>query len=150
MAVKEKSQFLMYLKEQGWKWTPEREEIVREAFAIEGHFEADDLAYRLRQKGSKVSRASVYRTLPLLVKAGLLREVMYGEVRRHYYEHVHDRKEHDHLICVQCGRVLEVDDENLRKAERKVCAEHGFLPQKFVVEIFGRCKKCQKGFGVKA
>lgn len=142
MISKARSRFFRYLKEQGSKWTPEREEIVREVFAMEGHFEADDLAYRLRKKGSRTSKASVYRTLPLLVKAGLIKEVIYGEVRHHYYEHIHDQKEHDHLICLKCGRILEFENDSLREIERKICEKRGFLPQKVLVEIFGYCRKC--------
>jgi len=141
---KAKSQFLTYLKEKGLKWTPEREEIVQEAFSIEGHFEADDLAYQLRKKGTRTSKASVYRTLPLLVEAGLIREVMYGVPPRHHYEHIHDEKEHDHMICLKCGKVLEFEDNSLRERERKICKRRGFLPQKFLIEIFGYCKRCQK------
>ena len=145
MIAKARSQFLEYLKQQGLKWTSEREKIVQEAFALEGHFEADDLVYRLRKKGSRTSKASVYRTLPLLVKAGLIKEVIYGE-RGQHYEHIHDQKEHDHLICLKCGKIVEFEDNSLRKIERKICEEHGFLPQKVLVEIFGYCKKCQQSF----
>ena len=143
MISKARSQFFKYLKEQGLKWTPEREEIFRQAFAIEGHFEAEDLAYRLRKKGRRTSKASVYRTLPLLVKAGLIKEVIYGEIPHHYYEHIHDEKEHDHLICLKCGKIFEFEDDSLRAIERIICEKRGFLPQKIIVEIFGYCKKCQ-------
>ena len=143
MVSKAKQQFLKYLKQQGLKWTPEREEIVREVFSMEGHFEAEDLVYRLRKKESRTSKASVYRTLPLLVKAGLIKEVIYGEVRHHYYEHIHDEREHDHLICLKCGNIFEFEDDSLRELEKKICKKRDFLPQKILVEIFGYCKKCQ-------
>jgi Fur family transcriptional regulator, ferric uptake regulator len=142
MNVKEKAQFSNYLKDQGLRWTPERERIVKEAFATQGHFEAEELAYRLRKKGSRISKASVYRTLPLLVKAGLIREVIYGE-KHHHYEHIHGEKEHDHLICLKCGQILEFQDDSLRESERQICERHHFRPERILVEIFGYCKRCQ-------
>jgi Fur family ferric uptake transcriptional regulator len=109
---------------------------------MEGHFEADDLAFRLRKKGSRISRATVYRTLPLLVKAGLLNRVIHGEKHQHY-EHIHDEPQHDHLICLKCGGIVEFEEQSLREAEEKICGKHQFQPEKVVVEIFGYCKKCR-------
>ncbi len=142
MVVKVKPQFLNYLKQQGLKWTPERERVFQEASALEGHFEAEELAYRLRKKGSRISVATVYRTLPLLVKAGLIKEVIHGE-KHHHYEHNHEENQHDHLICLKCGKIVEFGEESLREIEERICEKHQFRPQKIVVEIFGYCKKCQ-------
>ncbi len=136
------SHFSKYIKKQGLKWTPERQKIFQEAFATEGHFEAEELTYRLRKKGNRISKATVYRTLPLLVKAGLIKEVIHGE-KHHHYEHIHDKKDHDHLICLRCGKVLEFEDGSLRKKESKVCEKYDFRPEKVLIEIFGYCKKCQ-------
>ncbi len=142
MPTKENPQFLNYLKQEGLKWTSGREKVFREAVATEGHFEAEELAYRLRKKGSRVSKATVYRTLPLLVKAGLIKEVIHGE-KHHHYEHNHEESQHDHLICLKCGKIVEYEEESLREIEGKICKKHQFRPQKIVVEIFGYCKKCQ-------
>lgn len=142
MPTKENPQFLNYLKQEGLKWTSGREKVFREAVATEGHFEAEELAYRLREKGTRVSKATVYRTLPLLVKAGLIKEVIHGE-KHHHYEHNHEESQHDHLICLKCGKIVEFGEESLREIEGKICKKHQFQPQKIVVEIFGYCKKCQ-------
>src|SRR4030042_602897 len=119
MDKKEKPQFLLYLKQEGLKWTPERDKIFQEALALEGHFEAEELAYLLRKKGNRISKATVYRTLPLLVKAGLIKEVIHGE-KHHHYEHIHDEKRHDHLICLKCGKIFEFEDDSLREIEEKI------------------------------
>ena len=142
MPLKAKPQFLNFLRHQGFKRTPERERILQEVFATEGHFEAEELAYRLRQKGSRISKATVYRTLPLLVKAGLIKEVIHGE-KHHHYEHTHDENHHDHLICLKCGKIIEFHDASLREMEEKVCKENHFRPQKILTEIFGYCQKCR-------
>ncbi len=142
MPTKENPQFLNYLKQEGLKWTSGREKVFREAVATEGHFEAEELAYRLRKKGSRISKATVYRTLPLLVKAGLIKEVIHGE-KHHHYEPICGESQHDHLICLECGKIVEFEEEPLREIEEKICKKHHFQPQKIVMEIFGHCKKCQ-------
>lgn len=142
MTVKLKTQFLNYIKQQDLKWTPERERVFQEASAMEGHFEAEELVYRLRKKGSRISKATVYRTLPLLVKAGLIKEVIHGE-KHHHYEHNHEENQHDHLICLKCGKIVEFGEESLREIEEKICRKHEFRPEKIVIEIFGYCKKCR-------
>ncbi|RJR34245.1 MAG: transcriptional repressor [Desulfobacteraceae bacterium] len=134
--------FYGFLKERGLKWTPERKKVFEEAFRIQGHFEAEDLAYRLRKKGSRVSKATVYRTLPILVKAGLIKEAIHGE-KRLCYECVREGERHDHLICIKCGEIVEFKNSSLRKIEEEICKENQFEPQKVLIEIFGYCKKCQ-------
>jgi len=142
MTLKTISQFQNFLKQQGLKWTPERKKVFQEASAMEGHFEAEELAYRLRKKGNRISKATVYRTLPLLVRAGLIKEVIHGE-RHQHYEHIHEESLHDHLICLKCGKIVEFEEESLKEIERKVCAKYQFQPQKILIEIYGYCKKCQ-------
>ncbi len=143
MQTRKEPHFLNYLRDEGLKWTPEREKVYEEALSTDGHFEAEELAFRLRKSGSRISKATVYRTLPLLVKAGLLKEVIYGEKHRHY-EHVHEGEQHDHLVCLRCGRIIEFEDESLiKEIEERVCKGNHFEPQKVLVEVFGYCKKCQ-------
>ncbi|MBI4767151.1 MAG: transcriptional repressor [Deltaproteobacteria bacterium] len=117
MTSKTKPRFFNYLKQQGLKWTPEREEVLQEVLKTEGHFEAEDLAFRLRKSGSRVSKATIYRTLPLLVKAGMVKEVIHGEKHQHY-EHTHGENHHDHMICLKCGKIVEFDKESLKKIEQ--------------------------------
>jgi Fur family transcriptional regulator, ferric uptake regulator len=140
--IKPKFHFSKYLGEQGLKMTSERERILEEIFDLEGHFEADELTYRLRSKGEKISKATVYRTLPLLVTAGLIKEVIHGEKHLHY-EHVHDGERHDHLICLTCGKIIEFEEPALRRIEKQICQKNGFTPKKIVFEIFGYCRRCQ-------
>jgi len=142
MPNKDTPQFFSYIKDRGLKWTPEREKVFEETLRMGGHFEVEDLAYRLRKKGSRVSKATVYRTLPLLVKAGLIKEVIHGE-KHHHYEHIDGKSVHDHLICLKCGKIVEFAEESLREIEERICQKHHFQPQKTVVEIFGYCKNCQ-------
>jgi len=142
MVAKTKPEIASYLKERGFKWTPQRARVMQEALALEGHFEAEDLAYRLRKKGERISKATVYRTLPLLIEAGLINEVIHGE-KHHHYEPVHGERQHDHMICLKCGTIVEFEEKDLRPIEERICEKHHFRSQKIVVEIFGYCKNCQ-------
>jgi len=142
MPTQAKPQFVDFLRQEGLKWTPEREKVLKEVFTTEGHFEAEELAYRLRKKGSRVSKATVYRTLPLLVKSGLIKEVIHGE-KHHHYEHIHEANQHDHLICLKCGKIMEFEEKRLREIEDEICRRYQFRPEKVLIEIFGYCKKCQ-------
>lgn len=141
---KAKSIFEGYLRKKGFKRTPTRERVLQEILSMGGHFEAEEIARRLRETGGRISAATVYRTLPLLVKAGLIQEVIHGEKHQHY-EQVRGEARHDHLICLKCGKITEFRDESLRAAENRVCRENKFLPQKVIIEIFGYCQECRGG-----
>ena len=99
-------------------WTPEREAILGQVFATHEHFEADDLLLRLKKKNIRISRATIYRTLELLVKSRLVRKVTFGENHTHY-EHTFGHKHHDHLICVKCGNVLEFTNPNIEQSKTR-------------------------------
>ena len=92
---------------QGLRLTRGREEIVRIIDETEGHFNPQTLYEILRAKGSRVSRASVYRTIPILVENGVITEVEKTEKHAHY-EKVMGKAHHDHLICLACGKTTEI------------------------------------------
>ena len=143
MEAAEEKMFREFIAGQGLKCTPERQLILREVFSIHQHFEADDIADGLRRRGMRVSRASIYRTLPLLVESGLLREVHSSEKHSHY-EHVFGHKHHDHMICTRCGRTIEFTDERIEGLQNRVCERHGFLSTAHTLEIVGICKECRE------
>ncbi|MBM4043487.1 MAG: transcriptional repressor [Planctomycetes bacterium] len=133
--------FEQFLKRRGLKLTAEREAILARAFAKHRHFEAEDLLFEMRQGGSRVSKATIYRTLPLLVKCGLLREVIHGEKHAHY-EHVFGHGHHDHMVCVQCGRVIEFSSQELERIQNRLCRRFGFEAESHRMQISGSCAKC--------
>lgn len=135
--------FERYLRSQGLKFTVQRKLILRKVFAMHDHFEADDLATEFRLEGKKLSRATVYRTLPLLVQCGLIREVQFGENHAHY-EPTMGHQHHDHLICVTCGKVVEFCDDSIEQLQDDVCAKHGFQLESHSLEIKGYCNHCWK------
>ena len=133
--------FKKYLEPQGLKLTRERESLLREIFATHYHFEADELLFRLKEKNIKTSRATIYRTLDLLVRSGLVRRVHLGEDHYHY-ERVTRNSHHDHLICTTCGRVIEFHDEELEAHQDAICRRKKFTPTFHNLQILGICNEC--------
>lgn len=134
--------FVAFLRKKGMKVTEERLEVCREIFQTAGHFEADDLLIRLRQQGKPVSKATIYRTLPLLLESGLVRQSFLAGEKQTYYENTFGLKGHEHLICVSCGKVIEFTSPQLDHLLKTVTAEHGFQQQRRRIEIFGLCEDC--------
>ena len=132
-----------FLQDQGLKLTSERAALVREIFAIHYHFEADELLFKMKETSVKISRATVYRTLELLVKSGLVRRVHLGEDHYHY-EHVSGDSHHDHLVCTGCGRIEEFENRTIEKLQATVADRHGFLIQSHRLELYGLCARCRK------
>ena len=140
---REIGRFQDFLLRQGLKLTTERSALVREIFSIHYHFEADELLFKMKQKGLKISRATVYRTLELLVKSGMVRRVHLGEDHYHY-EHVTGNSHHDHLICTTCGGVIEFHDEVLEQRQRDICERKKFTPTFHNLQILGVCDSCAR------
>ena len=135
--------FQDFLDANALKLTTEREALVREIFAIHYHFEADELLFKMKQKGLKISRATVYRTLELLVKSGLVRRVHLGEDHYHY-EYVSGNSHHDHLICTTCGSVIEFHDTTLENRTREICEKKKFTPTFYNLQVLGICDSCRR------
>lgn len=140
---KEITRFQHFLQQQGLKLTGERAALVREIFSTHYHFEADELLFKMKQKSVKISRATVYRTLELLVKSLMVRRVHLGEDHYHY-EHVIGNSHHDHLICTTCGSVIEFNDPAIEARQREVCERKRFTPTFHNLQILGVCDACRK------
>lgn len=134
--------FVQYLRDNNLKVTKERLMLLEELFNSSGHLDADSLLFQLRNQGKRVSRATIYRTLDLLVQCGLARKSRLG--REHYvYERVTPGKRHDHMVCTGCGRILEFYDPELEERQRQVCLDHHFRPTFYSLQIQGLCAECQ-------
>ena len=140
---RELARFQDFLQQQGLKLTSERTALVREIFSTHYHFEADELLFKMKEKNVKISRATVYRTLELLVKSGLVRRVHLGEDHYHY-EHVSGNSHHDHLICTTCGGVIEFHDEELERLQIAICEKKKFTPTFHNLQILGVCDSCRR------
>jgi Fur family ferric uptake transcriptional regulator len=138
-----KTRFISHLRQKGLSATRPRLEILKAVRGIPGHFDVESLIFRLRRKGSRISRGTVYRTVPLLVGAQLLRPVAFTD-RHAHYEVVAGSRHHDHLICLRCGRVIEFYRESLEREMKEVCLGHGFRPLAHKMEVTGLCSQCAR------
>ncbi|MEJ2671024.1 MAG: transcriptional repressor [Deltaproteobacteria bacterium] len=135
--------FREYIRRRSLRRTRKREEILREMFAIHGHFDVDELHRRLKNKGSKVSKASIYRALPLFIDCGLIREVDFKDGHWHY-EHIYGHANHSHLRCLGCGEVLEFEEPGLSLVEQQLAREYGYLIKGHQLQVHGYCVTCQE------
>lgn len=135
--------FREYLSGQGFKFTKERKLILREIFSLHNHFDPEQLFIRMKKKGLKVSKASIYRTLPLLLQSGLIEQVERTEKHAHY-EHTLGRGHHDHMLCISCGSAIEFFSEELERLQDEICKNKDFDSVTHTLEIKGYCSKCRK------
>ncbi len=131
-----------YLISKKLRPTRERFLLLEEIMKTHGHFDADELFASLSARGLKASRATVYNTLDLLVECGLISKYRFGE-NHSRYEKAFGRPRHDHLICLECGDIIEFVSEKVERLQREVCEEKKFRPQNSTLQIFGTCAKCQ-------
>ncbi len=136
-------EFKEFIKKKGLKYTSEREEILKEILKVKDHFDVEELYMKLRGKGSKISKASVYRTISLLIEAGYIQEV-YRQNARSYYEVTLDKIPHLHFICIKCKKVEEIIENELIKLIQKHSKQKNYAPLTYHLEIFGICSDCIK------
>ena len=135
--------FAQYLEARKLKFTKERKVVLQQMFHHRGHLEAEDLLYSLRRKKKSASRATVYRTLELLVNSGIVRKVDLGHGHSHY-ELALDHPHHEHMICLKCGKVIEFSDKTIERALTRLCKKSGFEHTSHRFQIFGYCDKCRR------
>jgi Fur family transcriptional regulator, ferric uptake regulator len=145
-TFEERELFEEFLQCRSLRLTRPRRLIFDEVFRIHGHVDAEEIATNLRAPAKRVSRASVYRTLDLLAQAGLVKPVTLGGKQR-FYEHVHTGEHHDHLVCIECGKIFEFYSEEIEKLQSKTCSANSFEPIQHMMTIYGRCAKCRKNTG---
>jgi Fur family ferric uptake transcriptional regulator len=131
--------FRDFLKRSKYRITPERFEVLSAALEYDGHFGADELYIVMKNSKSRVSRATVYNTLELLAQCDLLSKRNFGDNLTRF-ESNFKRQTHDHLICVECGKILEFSDTRIRKIPEEICENFEFDFDSYSFNIFGRCK----------
>lgn len=131
--------FRNFLKNEKNRITPERFEVMDAALDYDGHFGADDLYILMKNANSSISRATIYKTLELLAQCELLSKRHFGD-KMTRYESSFKKQIHDHLICVDCGRIVEFSDKNLKEFPEKISRGLGFDFESYSFNIFARCK----------
>jgi Fur family ferric uptake transcriptional regulator len=131
-----------YLKAAGkHRATPERFAVLDAILRGDGHFDADSLYYRMVSEGVKVSKATVYNTLDLLQECGLVSKYRFAE-NTSRYEKAFGRPHHHHLICLECGDIIEFVNDRLERIQKEVCVENRFTAQSSTLQVFGTCSRC--------
>lgn len=141
--VKNKKEFKNFIRGKGGRLTEERLALIDGIRQVRGHFNVDMLVSRLKRQGLKASRDTVYRNLPIFLEAGIL-EQSFKTSRDTFYESAKQKKHHDHLLCRQCGKVIEFKDEGIEKIQRAIAGRNGFKLDYHCHQLIGLCKKCQK------
>jgi Fur family ferric uptake transcriptional regulator len=122
------------------RFTGQQRELLEHVFARHSHFDAEELIEKLKGAKTRVSRATVYRTLSKLVDAGLLRRIELGD--RTVYDHDYGYPAHDHLVCEQCGSMTEFQSEELEALLDRVAGDNQFRPSGHTLVIRGVCGAC--------
>jgi Fur family ferric uptake transcriptional regulator len=133
-----------FLENKGLRRTSQRDAIISAAFSTTDHYTADELLVMARKIEHSVSRATVYRTLPLLVESGLLKEMDFGKDFKFYDPNYVDHPSHNHLICIDCDRIVEFEDRNIEMLENCISKRLGFSPSNKVVRIEARCYELKR------
>ena len=131
------------LKSQGFKNTTKRDLIFETILGSKQHLSIDEIYQLIKKKDSNIGIATVFRTLKLLKKQDLVREIHMGD-RKKRYEASLECPHHDHLICTDCGSVIEAVDPRIEKLQIELCKNNHFIPSSHRLEIFGICSECSR------
>jgi Fur family ferric uptake transcriptional regulator len=132
-----------YMERKGLRSTTQRRLVSDVFFRTSGHHSIDDVLAMVRAKDPKVGYATVYRTMKLLVECGLANERQFGETVTRFEIALHDHH-HDHLICVDCKRIVEFEDDGIEKLQRKLAERQGFSLISHKHELYGICADCRR------
>lgn len=130
------------LGKKGLKFTYERRQIFEEVSRLKEHFDADSLYERFKKKGLRISRDTVYRTIPLLLEGNVIQKSV-GEGHRDFFERTSGKGHHDHILCVRCGKIIEFKSEEIERLQENICEKYGFQLTFHDHRLFGYCKECQ-------
>ncbi|MCB0416924.1 MAG: transcriptional repressor [Bdellovibrionales bacterium] len=142
-VMPEMDSFKNLLSRKGLKFTHERKQLLDEVLQLKNHFDADKLADLVKEKGLRISRDTVYRTLPLLLECGVVQKSV-GDGRREYFERTSVKGHHDHMVCIECGKIIEFTSDKIESLQDEICESYGFKLVFHDHRLFGICEHCQK------
>jgi Fur family ferric uptake transcriptional regulator len=139
-----KERFREFLTRKNLRLTAQREAIMQSVFATQEHFTAEELLKWSRRIDRTVSRATVYRTLPLLTESGLVREMDFGKEHKYYDPNYAEHPQHNHIICEDCDRIVEFDSDEIDRLGVDLSRRLGFIATAHRLQITGRCEELHR------
>jgi Fur family ferric uptake transcriptional regulator len=133
--------FIQFLKSNNHRVTKERLLVLENLYKNDSHIDAENLFIMMKKKGIKISQATIYNTLQLLLEANLINSLSFGESHQHY-EPLFSGKQHHHIVCSSCGKVEEFPAKILEKIQRNICTERKYKFLSSAFQIMGVCEKC--------
>lgn len=146
MSVYSATSLKAELNERGWRLTPQRETILQVFKNLpEGkHLSAEDLYNLLQSEGESISLSTIYRTLKLMARLGILRELELAEGHKHYELNQPYPHHHHHLICVRCNKTIEFKSDSILKVGSKTAQKEGYYLLDCQLTIHAVCPTCQR------
>jgi Fur family transcriptional regulator, ferric uptake regulator len=132
-----------YMAKKGLRSTKQRDHIVEAFLAQPDHVSIEELLARVRERDPAIGYATVYRTLKLLTESGVANERRFGDGLTRY-ELADDESHHDHLICIECQRIVEFEAPEVERLQDEIAAKHGFVVRWHKHEMYGVCPDCQR------
>ncbi|NQV42794.1 MAG: transcriptional repressor [Candidatus Marinimicrobia bacterium] len=143
MSAAENQKLKQVLREHELKATTQRIALLKLLDATNEHFDAEEIYLELIKKQKNVSRATVYRSLEALVEQSLVARLDFGDGRMRFERSKGEDEHHDHLICEDCGKVIEFFNPEMEAQQLAVCEENDFTPSTHTMHIFGTCSDCK-------
>src|SRR5262249_95184 len=139
-----KRRLIEFLTQKNLRLTAQRQAIIETAFSTRKHFTAEQLLEWSRRRDKSVSRATVYRTLPLLTESGLVREMDFGKDYKFYDPNYAEHPHHNHIICQDCDKIVECESDKIEKVENEISQRLGFSVKAHRLQITASCEKLKR------
>jgi len=136
-------EFEKFIRTKDLKLTWQRRKILKKVFSTHRHFTAEEMHDIFRRGRDQISRATVYRTLSLLVEGGFLDILDLGRDKK-YYEHILGHDHHDHIVCLKCSMIVEFQEPRIEQLQQQVMERHGFVITTHSLRLFGYCSECHR------
>jgi len=139
-----RQRFLDFLAAKNLRLTGPRQAIIEAVFSTEKHFTAEELLNWAQRRDRSVSRATVYRTLPLLTESGLVREMDFGKDHKYYDPNYAEHPHHNHIICQDCGKIVEFESRQIERLENEISQRLGFSVKAHRLQITATCEEFKR------